>query len=313
MKLDDAGFEQRFGAAEPGLPARLNATARMIEAAAQIFGGFLALQDHQRIHEENAVLFMNEGYTFRDPVVLVTVVFDFLWCMLERHLEPNSGGPTSALHRTAAVRPGVNLDYLQQPCTLHTTHQRLARMLELCPPDGRVLLLGDDDLVSVALAQRGGYPVDVVDIDRELLSFLSRTGGIAVRAHDLTHGLPQDFVGAYDVVASDPPYRLEPLHKFLECCREALAPRAASRLFLSCCPPLLEDGTRLFQYLEELGFHVERAERGFNRYPMPARLTRLGQVLAQAYRLPPGVLETVFSQPYLYGSLLECSLKGVRA
>jgi hypothetical protein len=137
----------------------------------------------------------------------------------------------------------------------------------------RVLVLGDDDLVSVALAvlaeRHGIVPaaLTVVEIDPALVSCLrSRLAGapfpVTVVEHDLRE--PLDLAGPYDTVQTDPPYTVEGAALFLERAVEVLAPGADVFLSLGVRRPA--ETVRLQEVLARLGLAVRAMTPGFNDY-----------------------------------------------
>jgi hypothetical protein len=176
-----------------------------------------------------------------------------------------------------APRPRLDLD--QCHCTVGTKLRRVLAMHEADALVGRrVLLLGDDDLTSLAIGtavRRFGSGstieyVAVVDIDADLLAFV-RSGldgapfPFACVQHDLREPLPSRLLGAFDTVATDPPYTV-----------------AAARLFLSrAAGALVGDGGNVFfsfgskrpgasfqvqRAVTEIGFAVRRLVPDFNDY-----------------------------------------------
>ncbi len=85
----------------------------------------------------------------------------------------------------------------------------------------KVCVLGDDDLMSVALAL-SGFPekVTILEIDERLISFIKEVSdkyslNIDARVHDLREPLPEDIVGAYDTFFCDPPETVEAIKAFV--------------------------------------------------------------------------------------------------
>ncbi|MFN4182145.1 MAG: bis-aminopropyl spermidine synthase family protein, partial [bacterium] len=74
-----------------------------------------------------------------------------------------------------------------------------------------ILILGDDDLVSIALMLTGKPSrIVVLEIDDRLTDFISRNARILgfsaleVRKSDLRHPLTEDLIGKFDVFETDP-------------------------------------------------------------------------------------------------------------
>src|SRR6516165_9194821 len=112
--------------------------------------------------------------------------------------------------------PAAKLDLDQTHCTADTKLRRVLAMHEAGALAGqRILLLGDDDLVSVALAVFAGHAgaaarprgVTVLDCDPDLVGYLRgelRDAGFPAEVveHDLRDPLPAALAGAFDVACT---------------------------------------------------------------------------------------------------------------
>jgi predicted methyltransferase len=177
----------------------------------------------------------------------------------------------------AAPPPAVALD--QCHCTLET---KLRRVLALHEADAlvgrRILLLGDDDLTSVAIrlfVERFGSDstvarLTVVDVDPALLEFV----GDDIRgapfpgecvAHDLREPLPRALRRAFDTVVTDPPYTTAAGRLFLSRAAEALD-GPGGRLFLSFGSRRPGVSFALQRAITESGFAIRELVRDFNSY-----------------------------------------------
>jgi predicted methyltransferase len=176
----------------------------------------------------------------------------------------------------AAPSPRVELD--QCHCTVET---KLRRVLALHEADAlvgrRILVLGDDDLVSLAIAsvvRRFGSArtianLTVVDIDPAVVRFLRK--GLA-RAyfpasclrHDLRDPLPPVLCGAFDTVVTDPPYTVAGGKLFLSRAADAL--REGGKVFLSFGATRAEVAFSVQRELTAMGLAIEALVPDFNRY-----------------------------------------------
>lgn len=125
-------------------------------------------------------------------------------------LQGDERGPALAelLRRGHARRKVFVQAFGQTPCLPEAAARRCLTLTQHKPPGARVMLLGDDDLLGLGLAQLG-YDVTSVDIDPLLVSFLARAAeaeGLALetRVLDLLAPLGADDVGAFDAVLTDP-------------------------------------------------------------------------------------------------------------
>jgi len=124
----------------------------------------------------------------------------------------------AALAEPAAAAPPVRVELDQTHCTPETKARRVLAMHDAGALAGRrVLVLGDDDLVSLALAEfarrhgSGPASVTVVELDPAIVEFLrSRLADapfpVDVVEHDLTAPLPDRLLSTMDTVQTDPPY-----------------------------------------------------------------------------------------------------------
>ena len=111
----------------------------------------------------------------------------------------------------AADRPEAIQDYDQGYVTEESTLYRIAFMWSRGDLAGKELLvLGDDDLVSLAAALTG-VPKRVVmlDIDERLVEFVQEVAGreglqVEALRHDLREPLPEELVSAFDTFFCDP-------------------------------------------------------------------------------------------------------------
>jgi len=175
-----------------------------------------------------------------------------------------------------APRPRMDLD--QCHCTPET---KLHRVLALHEADAlvgkRLLILGDDDLTSLAIAsvvRRFGSAgsiarLSVVDVDPEVVEHVERelAGSpfpASVSCHDLREPLPATLRGAFDTVFTDPPYTLAGAALFLSRAAEALD--GGGDVFFSFGSRRPGASLLVQQALGSMGFAIVRLLRDFNEY-----------------------------------------------
>jgi predicted methyltransferase len=177
----------------------------------------------------------------------------------------------------AAPPPAVALD--QCHCTLET---KMRRILALHDADAlvgrRLLLLGDDDLTSLAIrlfVERFGSGatvarLTVLDVDPAVLGFIGDElrgapfAGECVE-HDLRAPLPPELTGAFDTVVTDPPYTVAAARVFLSRAAEALSGTGGD-VFFSFGSRRPEAAFHVQRTILELGFAILRLTRDFNEY-----------------------------------------------
>lgn len=117
-----------------------------------------------------------------------------------------------------ARRPQPIIEYDQGFVTPQTTVSRIALMASRGDLEAKSLLvLGDDDLVSLA-AGLSGMPREVVvlEIDERLINFINEVARkenllVSARRYDFRERLPGEYVGHFDTFITDPPETLEAL------------------------------------------------------------------------------------------------------
>ena len=254
---------------------------------------------------------VSAGPLMRKPERLVDFAFDHTRAFLTHDQQPLPGLDLE-LVEMFSQRPAMKLRYEQQYCTPYTTQQRVAKMRAVLKPGARVLVLGDDDLVSLALVHYGGdYQVDVLELDTDLVAFLKEKGGdrLTVLEHNLRHGVPESMRGVYDLVTTDPPYAANGMRFFLQCAADSMRPGADSRLFLSTFPGLIENPDKLWTDLQELGLHIEQRYDHFSRYIYNNgyRVEHLAALRQLGSPLHP--TSDLLGFPFLYAHFFECSLQ----
>lgn len=251
----------------------------------------------------------SDYFIWQNPSRVFRILLDHLAVYFELEAVGNAVDDLpSTFVRQSLGRPACEQILEQQVCTLSTAWARAKRIAERFPGGGKVLFLGDDDLVSLALAHTGIFEIDVLEIDLKLVRLLRREGAgkLTVQRRDLSGGLPADYEGQYDVVVSDPMYSAEGMEMFVACCAPALKPGYESRLFLSTYPPLLEAPELFGEVLNDAGLKVLQTDENFNRYPFPEenRKKTMGGLINLGYH--PKLVKVLTDIPYLYAHLYEC-------
>jgi predicted methyltransferase len=195
---------------------------------------------------------------------------------LERALE----AVRPALAEAAREAPLARVELDQSHCTVETKLRRVLAFHEAGALAGkRIVLLGDDDLVSVTLAlaveQLGGAlelaGVTVVDVDAPLLAFLDRRLRRAafpsdLVLHDLRDQLPERLRGAADTVFTDPPYTVAGSALFLSRAVDATGARAGTHVFLAVGTRPPGETLALQRSIAGMGLVVRRLAPNFNEY-----------------------------------------------
>ncbi len=172
----------------------------------------------------------------------------------------------------AAPAPLVELDQCHS-----TPKTKLRRVLAMHTAGAidrrRILLLGDDDLISVALLrfvrQLGGRIEElvIVDVDRRLLGFIEEQLDDAPFPFRCVQADLRDerVDGRFDTVVTDPPYTVAGAELFLARAAEALS-GPGSNVFLSFGSRRPGAQFALQRSIAELGLEIRALTRDFNEY-----------------------------------------------
>jgi predicted methyltransferase/DNA-directed RNA polymerase subunit RPC12/RpoP len=184
------------------------------------------------------------------------------------------------LERAAAAAPAAKPELDQTHCTVATKISRVLAMHEAGALDGsRIILLGDDDLISVAIARFAALTrapgeirrLTVVDSDPDVLSCVAaQTAGTGVAVepvrHDLREPLPAALRGAFDVACTDPPYTVPGAELFLSRAVAALAGDAGQHVFFSFGARRPAETLRTQEMIAGMGLTVRAMMPNFNEY-----------------------------------------------
>jgi N4-bis(aminopropyl)spermidine synthase len=189
-------------------------------------------------------------------------------------------GLAARLERAGSGAPGAKLELDQTHCTVDTKIRRVLRMHEAGAVIGRrILLVGDDDLVSVAIAAFAGADglaagverLTVVDSDPDVLAWIGeQVAGTGVDAelveHDLRRPLPARLAGEFDVACTDPPYTVAGAELFLSRAVAGLAPEPGRHVFFSFGARRPDETLRAQELIGSMGLAIRGLWPGFNEY-----------------------------------------------
>ncbi len=189
-------------------------------------------------------------------------------------------GLAATLHAIAEGTPSAKAELDQTHCTIDTKLGRVLRLHQARALAGqRIILLGDDDLVSVALAHftvQTGHAgairrLTVVDSDADILAWIDRnvadTGTVVETVrHDLRQPLPAELASGFDVVLTDPPYTVAGAQLFLSRAVSALVPRPGRHVFFSFGARRPDETIAVQRAVAEMGLVIRSLAPGFNEY-----------------------------------------------
>jgi hypothetical protein len=181
------------------------------------------------------------------------------------------GEVTAQLTEIAAAAPSVDVAIDQSHCTVETKVRRAVYLLRETPlARSSLLLLGDDDLTAIAVAlvarQYGLAPsVTVLDLDERVVEFIrAHAPETDARVHDLRQPLPDDLLGRFGVVMTDPPYTVEGGALFLA--RAVSGLRDGGEVLLCFGPKDHGDSLELYRRMVSMGLYPRALHRNFSEY-----------------------------------------------
>ncbi|MBD3190910.1 MAG: putative methyltransferase [Candidatus Heimdallarchaeota archaeon] len=183
-------------------------------------------------------------------------------------------------------QPLTRLD--QAFATPETALRRAYFLLKNDDLEGRsILLLGDDDLTSLAISLLPiRSHVTVVDIDQRLLDLISSIAkeesfDINCVPADLREPLPEQLQNKFDVVLTDPPYTIPGLELFISRALQALKPEENLHIYLAFAHRPPNQLHSIHSSLLAHGLALQQLIPNFNQYEgaeMHANTTFLAQL-----------------------------------
>lgn len=195
-------------------------------------------------------------------------------------IPPELAGLARQLEQAAAGGPAAKPELDQTHCTVASKLGRVLRLHAAHALAGqRIVLLGDDDLISVTIASFAawsGQPaairrLTVIDTDPDVLAWagqqIARTGADAEMVrHDLRQPLPAGLAGSFDVALTDPPYTVAGAELFLSRAVSALAPEPGRHVFFSFGARRPQETVAVQQAIAAMGLAIRSLTPGFNEY-----------------------------------------------
>ncbi len=170
-------------------------------------------------------------------------------------------------------RPSPNTS-LDQAFGLPITALRRAYfMLQNDDLEGKkILLLGDDDFTSLAIALLDiSSDITVLDIDMRLTDVIGKIADennyqIKCYNHDLRKPIPDELMGQFDTVLTDPPYTIPGLELFLSRTIQALKKENGRKIYLAYAHRAPNDLLDFQQAIVNHGLAIQEKIPGFNLY-----------------------------------------------
>jgi N4-bis(aminopropyl)spermidine synthase len=198
---------------------------------------------------------------------------EFLRKIIDENLKQERLEPIEYLNKKSTSFKFVQ-SYNQLPCTVETRKKRPDLFERNGFRDKEILLMGDDDLVSVELASRNFKHITVLDCDitlLEKLKILTQDAKFPITFFhvDLYEGLPKFLNNIFDVVCFDPPQNYEDLSIFMGCALKSLKYSNSSFYMMVNSTAFGRNNTEnLITQLQLNGFTNTQKLDFFNCYPL---------------------------------------------
>jgi predicted methyltransferase/DNA-directed RNA polymerase subunit RPC12/RpoP len=180
------------------------------------------------------------------------------------------------LEAVAQGAPQARMELDQTHCTVPTKIRRVLKLHAAGALAGRrIVLLGDDDLIAVAIARYARHTgtrvgkLAVIDSDPAVLSWIGEQAAdadVLLVEHDLRDPLPVGLTGAFDVACTDPPYTVPGAELFLSRATSALERRPGLHVFFSFGARRPAEMLATQRLIADLGLVVRSMTPGFNSY-----------------------------------------------
>jgi hypothetical protein len=264
-----------------------------------------ALRLNRAVHEINT-------FAETESRDMIACVFAQAETFIERYGQNHAPAMPDTARRLATLsqRLRVKSQTLHQlPCTPATTLKRVALIQQYLNPAARILCLGDDDFVSVALAQTVPNDITVLELDPQVIKLIEHAAAeqplrIRCRKTDIRQPVPEEFRGSFDVVVTDPIYSIKEMLSFLSAAEVCLR-KAPTSYLLSCGSRMVAGNAwgTVEAWAASRGLVVHEFFPGFNEYLKTARIRILLRLMARLL-FHSSVIRACFEIPFLYSDLV---------
>jgi hypothetical protein len=196
----------------------------------------------------------------------------------------------------------------QLPCTVKSIHSRVTTILSTVSKESPILVIGDDDALSMALAQNGFKDITVFEIDMAIVNKLKETAKnypdsrINIYQHDVFKTIPGAYRKEFALVTFDPWYAIDGLEAFFKCALNATLTVKPKVLLSFNVGALLSDYSQLHSTFETLRYRVAGWSPLANTYPMPRGLRQTLEFAELACALLSCRLVRPYKSPQLFFS-----------
>lgn len=192
-------------------------------------------------------------------------------------------------------RPQVDVTIDQSKSTIDTSLKRAILSLKNHNLVGkRILCLGDDDLVSVALGFllkklfnntiHHTTKITVMDIDKRIIDYISNISikeSLPIKCEyvDLKSTLANGFKNKFDCFFTDPPYTIEGMNLFLSRGVEALKNDSGLTIYFSYAHKSPDFQLTMQKYFLSMGLTITEIIDRFNTYEGASIIGNIGQMI----------------------------------
>ncbi len=197
-----------------------------------------------------------------------------------RGLVEDAFGVLEDYKKISSMRPKPTSDYDQGYIKEEDVMRRIAFIYERGDLEGMdILVVGDDDLISIGMALTGlPNRIVVLEIDDRLIQFINKVAGernlnIVAQKFDVRYDIDEELRGKFDVFITDPVETIDGITLFLSRAASGLKGKGCSGYFgLTHEEASLRKWFEIEQRLMKMNFVITDMIRDFNVYPMKDNL-----------------------------------------
>ncbi len=197
-----------------------------------------------------------------------------------RGIKEDAFGILEDYKKIASRRPRPTTEYDQGYIKEEDVMRRIAFIYERGDlEDTKILVMGDDDLISIGMAlTRLPQEIVVLEIDDRLIDFINKMAvkynfPIKAKRFDVRHDLPEEYRKNFDVFITDPVETLEGITLFLSRAATSLRGIGSAGYFgLTHLEASLRKWREIEKRLLDMNFAITDMLRNFNVYPMKDNL-----------------------------------------
>jgi predicted methyltransferase len=225
--------------------------------------------------KQGAIL-TEKGVSFVTRELGIAILDDYFCDLCEGSsikLPTNTNELLNKIREFMQLRPTPRTEIDQAYGKPITALKRALLMLQNDDLENRnVLLLGDDDFTSLAIAMiTKNVHITVIDIDKRLLEVIEKIAHIEKYPinciHlDLRNEIPSNMKNTFDTILTDPPYTITGLKLFLSRATQALKNEKNRKIYLAYAHREPNNTRDMQQAILEHGLAIENIFPGFNIY-----------------------------------------------